>query len=98
MTISRINARRLAIDATEMGARILRGTLTVEADQTRIDETNLLEWLSQLAGSELMLIAVPIGYKVTEEEDELKSCNTCGRDYKGPSCPYCAEVRARLRG
>jgi len=79
-----------------MGARVLRGTLKIEANSPMVDETSLLDWLAQLAGSELMLIALPVDEK-TEEED-LKTCHTCGRDYKGNRCPYCAEARARLRG
>ncbi len=96
MTISKTDARHLARLALEMGARVLRGTLTADGSETRIDETKVLDWLAQLTNGELMLIAVPMA-EITAEE-VVKSCNTCGRDYKGNTCPYCAEARARLRG
>lgn len=96
MAISKSDARRLAMNATEIGAYILRGVLTIESDGIKVNGTNVSEWLAQHANSELMLIATPVGKGVIESD--VKSCHTCGRDYKGDSCPYCAEARARLRG
>ncbi len=96
MEISKSEARQLGMSAMEMGARVLRGVVTIGSDGTRVDGTNVSEWLAQHANSELMLIAAPVGKSVFE--NELKSCYTCGRDYKGETCPYCAEARARLRG
>ena len=95
MTVSKSEARRLAKDGLEMGAHVLRGILKVGPDGVTVNETNIAEWLSRHAGSELILIAVPVG-KITE--GEIKSCRQCGRDYEGEACPHCAEARARLRG
>jgi hypothetical protein len=96
MTISKSEARQLTKEATEMGARVLRGGLTVGPDGAKVGEVNVLEWLAQYANTELVLIATSVGQKFIESD--LKICYTCGRDYKGDTCPYCAEARARLRG
>ncbi len=97
MTISKSEARRLAKSAAEMDARVLRGVLKIGPHGAKVDDTDVLEWLARYAGSEMLLIAAPV-QKRSYFEDELKSCTTCGRDYKGDTCPHCAEVRARLRG
>jgi hypothetical protein len=96
MAISKSDARRLTKDATEMGAHVLRGALKVGPEGVKIGETNVLEWLAQYANSELVLIATKVGTSFIESD--LKICYTCGRDYRGDTCPYCAEARARLRG
>lgn len=97
MTLSKSEARRLAKNAAEMDARILRGILTMGPDGAKVDETNVLEWLAQHAGSELVLIVAPVASSILIE-NEIKSCPTCGRDYSGDTCLHCQEVRARLRG
>jgi len=97
MAISRSEARQLAINSTKMGARVLRGILTVGPNgTTQVDGIDISEWLAQHTGAEMMLIAMLIDKPAFE--NELKSCQTCGRDYKGDACPHCAKVRARLRG
>ncbi|MCG3208244.1 MAG: hypothetical protein FOGNACKC_01847 [Anaerolineae bacterium] len=96
MAISRSDARQLAKHSAEMGARVLRGTLTIEPDGLTIDGTRLAEFLAEYNGSEFILIAAPIGRSYIESE--IKTCFTCGRDYRGDQCPHCAEARARLRG
>lgn len=78
-----------------MGAKVLRGVLTVGPDGPEINKNNVLEWLTQHADSEVVLIAAPIDRLGLDRQ--VRSCYTCGRDYKGSECPYCAEVRARLR-
>ena len=30
--------------------------------------------------------------------DGLRTCRTCGNEYKGRTCPHCEAVRRRLRG
>ena len=98
MPISRNQARQLAKSSMEMGARVLRGTLTVAEDGTvSLNHTNLAAWLTELAGQEVVLVAAPVG-RGGAADDEVKSCLTCGRDYVGDACPHCAEVRSRLRG
>lgn len=97
MTLSKSEARRLAKNAAEMDARILRGVLTIGPDGAKVEETDVLEWLAQHVDSELVLIAAPVASSILAE-NEVKSCPTCGRDYTGDACLHCKEVRARLRG
>ncbi|RMF00263.1 MAG: hypothetical protein D6768_13210 [Chloroflexi bacterium] len=96
MAISRSDVRTLTRRSMEMGARVLRGTLHIDADGIRIGDTDLAAWLAEYAGHEFMLVAATVGRSVVESD--LKSCNICGRDYTGDHCPHCAEARARLRG
>jgi hypothetical protein len=96
VTISKSEARKLTINVTEMGAQVLRGVLKVGPDGATINNVELLDWLAQHANMEIMLIATPVGHAV--DENELKVCPQCGRDYKGDACPHCTEARARLRG
>ncbi len=96
MPVSKSDARRLTKEATEIGGHVLRGILKVDAEGAVVGDTNLLEWLQQYGDTELMLIAMPV--QAAPIESDLKICYTCGRDYRGDTCPYCAEARARLRG
>ncbi|MBN1217625.1 MAG: hypothetical protein JXM69_01755 [Anaerolineae bacterium] len=96
MAISKSDARRLAKDATETGAHVLRGLLKADVQGARIGETNLLEWLAQYVDTEVILVVSSVGKGYIESG--VKICYTCGRDYTGDTCPYCAEARARLRG
>lgn len=96
MTISKSEARKLTINVTEMGAQVLRGVLTIGPEGVTINNVAVLEWLAQHAGTEIMLVVTPVGNAVNATE--LKTCPRCGRDYKGETCPHCAEARARLRG
>jgi hypothetical protein len=96
MAISKSDARRLAKEAMEIGAHVLRGVLTIDPEGAKVGETNVLDWLAQYADNELVLIATPVGKVFIESK--VKICYTCGRDYMGDACPYCAEARARLRG
>jgi hypothetical protein len=96
MAISKSDARKLAINVSEMGAQVLRGVLTVGPEGAKINGVDVLDWLSQHTGSEVVLIATPVGSDVSAGEE--KTCSRCGRDYRGETCPYCAEARARLRG
>jgi hypothetical protein len=96
MTLSKSEARRLAKNAAELDANVLRGLLEIGPDGATVNGTNILEWLAQYADGELILVAAPVGNDRFIESD-IKSCHTCGRDYQGERCPYCAEARARLR-
>ena len=97
MSLSKSEARRLAKNAAEMDANVLRGVLEFgSGGGVTINGTSLLEWLAQYADTELILVAAPVASD-RFIESEIKSCHTCGRDYKGERCPYCAEARARLR-
>ncbi len=96
MAVSKSKARQLAITAVEIGAHVLQGKITVGPEGAKINDINLSEWLADYADMDLMLIATPI--EETTYAAMVKSCYTCGRDYKEATCPHCAEVRARLRG
>ena len=97
MAISKSEARQLTRVGMEAGARVVRGKLTIGQDGTiTINDAALAEWLQRYNDSEVIFIAAAIGNSVIE--DEVRTCYTCGRDYKGSTCPHCAEVRARLRG
>ena len=79
-----------------MGARVLRGTLVIDANQATINDTSLIQWLAEHDGTEFLLVASPVGSSSIEQE--IRTCYTCGRDFTGDRCPHCAEARARLRG
>jgi hypothetical protein len=96
MTVSKSDARRLTKDATEVGAHVLRGVLRISSQSATVGDTNLWEWLQQFKGSEFMLVGLRV--EASPIESDLKICYTCGRDYRGDTCPYCSEARARLRG
>ncbi len=96
MALSKASARRLASNAMDMGAVALRGSLSLDGNgEFTISDRNLSEWLSRYAGQEVIVILAPVDTNFFEERHQ---CGVCGRDYEGPECPHCAEVRARLRG
>lgn len=97
MGISKSEARRLGLSAVELGAHVLRGVVTIGPDGAKIDGIDISEWLAEHADAELVLIAAQVD-QLASDQDATKICYTCGRDYRGDSCPHCAEVRARLRG
>ncbi len=97
MAISKSEARRLTRVGMEAGAKVLRGKLSIGPDGViSVNDEALAKWLQSYNNEEIIFIAAPVGNIAIE--DEIKTCYTCGRDYKGASCPHCAEVRARLRG
>ena len=96
MAISKSEARRLAQESMELGARVLRGELVIGPNEAEINGKKLTEWLKEYEGQEMILVAAPVG--AIAIESQIKSCYTCGRDYTGTTCPRCAEARARLRG
>ena len=77
----------------DLGAGVLRGTLQNDGSRWRIGETSLDNWLHKYANQQVILIAAPI----EQEQDPVKTCGVCGRDYVGDACPYCREARMRLR-
>jgi hypothetical protein len=97
MAISKDEAYRLAKIAAELNAKILRGSLQITATGPVIGDVDVLAWLKEQAGPELLLIVAPVD-SLRSAATEVKSCQTCGRDYEGDSCPHCANARARLRG
>lgn len=94
MTMSRRDARRLAMNAVDKGARILQGTLSMGPDGAKVDGIDIVSWLAEHADTELMVIVGGV-----EASDQIiHTCLTCGEDYTDAYCPRCAEARARLRG
>jgi hypothetical protein len=94
--VSKSDAQELASQAIDMGAGALRGFLHHgEAEEWIVGSTDVNVWLSRYEGSELILLAVPIG---EGETPEMKTCRTCGREYEGDACSYCQTARERLRG
>ncbi len=96
MSISKSDARKLAMNGIELGAHVLRGVLSIKEGTVKIDEKDIGEWLKEYENLEIIFIAAPVGAKPLEKQ--LKTCYTCGRDYTGNTCTHCAEARARLRG
>lgn len=96
MAISKSEARKLAKDGLEVGAKVLRGVFTLGPTGPQIDQTQLSEWLAQHEGLELILVAASVDNLPADKE--IKSCYTCGRDYQGAACRHCTSARARLRG
>jgi hypothetical protein len=60
-----------------------------------VGNTTLDDWVARHDGQEvtMMLLSMDEG-----RELEKRTCRTCGRDYIGYECPYCREIRLRLRG
>ena len=99
MAISKSETRRLTRVGMEAGAKVLRGKLTIGPDGVvTINDKPLSEWLQTYNDEDVIFIAASVGMGNIAVEDEVRTCYTCGRDYKGATCPHCAEVRARLRG
>jgi len=97
VAISKSEARRLTRLGLEAGAKVLRGKLNIGPDGViALNDQALTDWLQRHNNEEIIIIAAPVGNIAIE--DEIKTCYTCGRDYKGASCPHCDQVRARLRG
>ena len=94
MPINKSDARRLAKEGLEVGAKVLRGVLTDGPDGPTINDKRVLDWLAEHTESEIVLIAAPIDRGLSKG---IKTCYTCGRDYEGNTCPRCARARARLR-
>jgi hypothetical protein len=96
MALSKAAALRLASNALDSGAMALRGPLSRnERGEFLVGDRNLVEWLKRYVDQEVIIILAPVD---TSSYDQVRTCGICGRDYEGPECPHCAEVRARLRG
>ncbi len=87
---------RLASNAREMDLDVMNGVLTqTEEGRWQIGSRALDQWLASHKGEELVLI---MGSLTDERPMELRTCRTCGRDYKDLECPHCRANRIRLRG
>jgi hypothetical protein len=89
--------RQVASEAYELDGRVAQGRVHQDPQTGRwkINNIDLEIWLEEQADEDVTLILIPTQ---SEEPSETKTCRTCGRDYRGAQCPYCREVRFRLRG
>jgi len=87
---------KLATAAYEMDLDVLRGRLRQDENgDWRLDKHSLGSWLAAHEGEELILV---LGSLEDDQEVEVRTCHTCGRDFTELECPYCREGRLRLRG
>ena len=87
---------KLAAAAQEAELDVMTGTLEKDDDgRWRIGFQDLSAWLSAHDGEELVVV---LGSLDDERPLEVRTCRTCGRDYKDLECPYCRANRIRLRG
>jgi hypothetical protein len=60
-----------------------------------VGHTRLDAWLDRFDDQEIVLIVSSLD---DERPMPLKTCRTCGWEYRGVECPRCREARIRLRG
>lgn len=91
------NIRQLTNEAYQLEGRVAQGKLHRNPEDGRwmVGNTPLNEWFEQNQDEDVSLILIPTESKAPMEK---QTCRTCGREYIGSSCPYCREVRFRLRG
>jgi predicted Zn-ribbon and HTH transcriptional regulator len=95
-TIRRAIILKLASAAYEMDLDVMSGELKRDEDgHWRIGQYDLIQWLADHEGEELVLV---LGSLADERPVEPRTCRTCGRDYTDLECPYCRANRIRLRG
>lgn len=89
--------RQLTSDAYQLEGRSAQGRLHRDPEEGRwmVGDVTLNEWLARNESQDVTLILVPTE---SQQPMEKKVCRTCGREYIGSHCPYCREVRFRLRG
>lgn len=89
--------RELTQAAARLDGRFIQGQLRrdPETGKWMVGSTTLDEWVARHDGQEvtMMMLSMDEG-----RELEKRTCRTCGRDFIGYECPYCREVRLRLRG
>jgi len=95
--IRKADIRRLTTEAFKLDGRSLEGILRRDTlnGQFSINGIAIDEWLAREENKEVSLLLIP---SESDRPMETQTCNTCGREYSGASCPYCREVRYRLRG
>lgn len=87
---------KLAAAAQEADLDVMSGVLDQDEDgRWRIGIQDLSAWLAAHDGQELVVV---LGSLEDERPLELRTCRTCGRDYRDLECPHCRANRIRLRG
>ncbi|HET91324.1 MAG TPA: hypothetical protein ENN99_11395 [Chloroflexi bacterium] len=89
--------RELASVAYELDLGIAEGRVRRGAADGSwiVGDLELGAWLAKYEGQEVVLIVASL------EDDRpipVKTCRTCGTEYRGGACPRCREARIRLRG
>lgn len=94
--IRRAAVLKLAAAAYEMKLDVMNGVLArQENGRWQIGAHDLLAWLAQHEGEEIVLV---LGSLEDEQPVEVRTCRVCGRDYTDLECPTCRANRLRLRG
>ena len=87
---------KLASAAYEMDLEVMSGVLQQTGNgRWRIGEHDLLTWLEEHQGEELVVV---LGSLADKRPVEVRVCRTCGREYMDLECPHCRANRVRLRG
>jgi len=87
---------KLAAAAQEADLDVMSGVLDQDEDgRWKIGIQDLSAWLAAHDGEDLVFV---LGSLDDERPIEVRTCRTCGRDYRDLECPYCRANRIRLRG
>ena len=87
---------KLASAAQEADLNVMSGILGQDENgQWTIGNQDLSGWFSAHDGEELVLV---LGLVEDDRPMEVRTCRTCGRDYRDLECPHCRANRIRLRG
>ncbi len=87
---------KLAAAAHEAELDVMSGILEQDEEgHWRIGLQDLSTWLAAHVGEELVVV---LGSLDDERPLAVRTCRTCGRDYRDLECPYCRANRIRLRG
>jgi hypothetical protein len=94
--VEKAKAQIMAAEALQIGAKTLRGSVRREGETGcwSIGSVNLSSWLDNYEGQEMIVVVFPLDKPGATQ----RVCRTCGREYEGPECPHCRQVRQRLRG
>jgi hypothetical protein len=89
--------RELSKAAYELESGVLEGHLTRDSESGvwMVGTRQLDTWLERYEGHEVVLIVASLD---DERPMPVRTCRTCGREYRGTECPRCREARIRLRG
>ncbi len=94
--IRRAAIYKLATAAQEAELDVMTGELRQsDAGPWMVNGRSLTSWLAEHEGKEVVIVLSSLD---DERPMQLRTCRTCGRDYKDLECPYCRANRIRLRG
>ncbi|MGD2176306.1 MAG: hypothetical protein PVG71_00630 [Anaerolineae bacterium] len=89
--------RELSKAAYELESGVLEGRLHRDPGSGvwMVGEKRLDAWLDRYHNHEIVLIVASLD---DERPMPVKTCRTCGMEYRGLECPRCRQARIRLRG